>query len=131
MKAGQYYVGDLCYVIEEEAWREVCAVTWDGHSVKNGEFTLKDGTQFAIQSTQWGDGFYRDQDGYQYPVDSGSIGCVLLTDIKKELEVNSEGEVVNGKDNAFAYGRVVDFKDDFKVGYDSGTIKVSDLEIKT
>jgi len=81
MPAGTYYVGDLCYVMND-AWDEVCGLTIKGHDCLEGEFTLKDGRRFAMYSTKYGDGVYYDQDGGSYSVDAGSIGCILMSDIK-------------------------------------------------
>jgi hypothetical protein len=80
MPAGTYYVGDLCYVMHDE-WDEVCDLIIDGPRCIDGEFTLKDGRRFAIYSTAYGDGCYTDQRGNRYGVDSGSIGCILVSDI--------------------------------------------------
>ena len=80
MKAGTYYVGDLCYVLHER-WDEVCELIIEGNRCLDGEFNLKDGTRFAIYGTAYGDGNYFDQNGKSYDVDAGSIGCVLLDNI--------------------------------------------------
>jgi len=52
MKAGTYYIGDLCYVMHPE-WDEFCALTISGHNVLDGEFNLKDGRRFATFTTKW------------------------------------------------------------------------------
>ena len=46
MKAGTYYIGDLCYVMHDR-WDEFCSITCSEHNVLDGEFNLKDGTRFA------------------------------------------------------------------------------------
>ena len=71
MKAGTYWIGDLCYVMHDE-WDEVCNITISGHSVKDGEFKLADGREFATYCTAYGDGMYSDQDGNVYGVDGRS-----------------------------------------------------------
>lgn len=81
MPAGKYYIGDLCYVMDEE-WDEVCSLIIQGNECVDGEFVMKNGTRFACYGTMWGDGAYRDQDGRGYSVDSGTIGCVLVDDIQ-------------------------------------------------
>lgn len=83
MPAGEYYVGDLCYVMDED-WDEVLSLIIKGNEVLDGEFSLKDGRRFAIYSTAWGDGGYYDQFGNEYGVDAGSIGCILVSDIREE-----------------------------------------------
>lgn len=84
MKAGEYYIGDLCYCMHDE-WDEVCDLLFEGRSdqgCNEGQFTLKDGRQFAIYNTQHGDGVYNTSFGGRCCVDSGSIGCILKSDIR-------------------------------------------------
>lgn len=76
MPAGKYWIGDLCYVLKDQ-WDEVCSLTINGNDCLEGEFTLADGTRFATLGTAHGDGEYLDATGHHYPVDSGTIGCVL------------------------------------------------------
>ena len=110
MKAGKYYVGDLCYVMHPQ-WEEVCELLFAGrtdHGCNEGEFTLKNGVKFAIYNTAYGDGTYQDlwNDG-EYPVDSGSIGCIRVEDVDdaeawldgmtewtfdKDFETSTDGE---------------------------------------
>ena len=117
MKAGKYYVGDLCYVLGDR-WTEVCDLIIVGHECLDGEFELKDGTKFAIYGTAYGDGYYLDQKGNGYPVDSGSIGCVLVEQI-------TEGELDKMGGNLF------DFEEDFETGEEDGIIRIGDVEIDT
>ena len=117
MQAGKYYVGDLCYVLGDR-WDEVCNLIIVDHKCLDGEFELKDGTRFAIYGTAHGDGFYSDQQGNGYPVDSGSIGCVLVDDI-------TEGELDKMGGNLF------DFEEHFETGEDNGVIYIGDIEIDT
>ena len=107
MPAGNYYVGDLCYVLHDE-WDEVCEIlfnTPEPHGVLDGEFTLKDGRRFAVYSTAFGDGQYYDNYGRAYPVDAGSIGCILYSDID-----------VGKSENDVELGNVVEFTTDFETG---------------
>ncbi|CAB4174950.1 hypothetical protein UFOVP1247_58 [uncultured Caudovirales phage] len=117
MQAGKYYVGDLCYVLHDR-WDEVCDLIIKDNVCLDGEFELKDGTQFAIYGTAHGDGHYPDQRGNGYPVDSGSIGCVLVDSITK-------GELDE------SLGNIHDFKEDFETGEDDGLIQIGDVEIDT
>ena len=94
MKAGKYYIGDLCYVMHPE-WDEFCSLTINGHNVLDGEFNLKDGRRFATFTTKWGDGTYKDEQGRSYGVDAGLIGCIAVDDITpSELENLKDGHVV-------------------------------------
>jgi hypothetical protein len=122
MVKGEYYIGDLCYVLHER-WDEVCELLFAGrsdHGCNDGEFELKDGTKFAIYSTAYGDGTYLDQGDNEYWVDSGSIGCILMEDIN----LNVDGNQIMG-------GRVVDITHDFTTGSMDGVIKIGPVHIDT
>ena len=93
MQSGKYYIGDLCYVMSDADWTEVCELTIKGNACIDGEFTLKDGRRFAMYGTRWGDGEYRDQYGNSYCVDSGSIGCILESDISQSFQ-NTDGKLI-------------------------------------
>ena len=86
MQEGRYYIGDLCYVMSDEEWDEVCSITIKDNKCIEGEFNLKDGRRFALYGTAWGDGLYNDQYGHSYSVDSGTIGCILESDIKEKID---------------------------------------------
>lgn len=85
MTAGQYYIGDLCYVMHD-VWNEVCDLLYPDDTVGSGaegEFTLKDGRKFALYNTNYGDGEYDTSVwGETIGVDSGTIGCILTSDIR-------------------------------------------------
>lgn len=117
MKAGKYYVGDLCYVMDND-WDEVCDLTIDGSQVLSGEFNMKDGRRFALYTTMYGDGTYRDEQGREYPVDSGSIGCVRVEDITMDqADIN--------------FGQIIEFDKDFNCGFESGVIYFGKMRIDT
>ena len=117
MKAGKYYVGDLCYVMNDR-WNEVCDLIIRDHVCLDGEFELSDGTKFAIYGTFYGDGMYPDQFGNGYPVDSGSIGCILVDDI-------SDGELDEELGNLF------DFDEEFETSSEEGIIQIGPVMIDT
>lgn len=110
MKAGKYWIGDLCYVMHEE-WDEVCAITMSHDECLKGEFTLKNGVTFAMYNTAYGDGCY---DGFS--VDSGTIGCVLLEDID-----------VSNANNCIGSGKILVFENDFETWSDDGLICFGDV----
>ena len=120
MKAGKYYVGDLCYVMQE-SWDEVCElIIRPGNGrLLEGEFNLKDGRRFAIYSTAYGDGTYYDGEGGRYFVDAGVIGCILESDI-----VANERNDVDG-------GNVIVFKEDFNTSSDGENITFGNVTILT
>ena len=119
MPAGTYYIGDLCYVFDDNEWDEVLSHIIKGNSCVNGEFTLADGRKFASYTTKWGDGEYYDQYSNGYPVDAGLIGCVKLKDVSKEsISVNN-------------LGNVFIFDTDFETSGEDGIIKFSHVTIDT
>jgi hypothetical protein len=83
MPAGEYYIGDLCYVLSAE-WDECCELFFAGGSNQSnkGEFTLKGVRRFISYDTMYGDGSYQTNTGGNIDVDSGSIGCILVSDIR-------------------------------------------------
>ena len=102
MPAGKYYIGDLCYVMNDAEWEEFCSITIDGHNVIDGEFQMKDGRRFATYGTAYGDGVYHDQYGHSYSVDAGLIGCFKVEDIR-----------ANYYDNLLDLGSIMEFDKSF------------------
>lgn len=112
MPAGQYYIGDLCYVMHPQ-WEEVCHLLFGSDS---GEFQLKNGVRFALYNTKYGDGTYKDQLGNEFPVDAGVIGCILVDDI-------ADPEAIVTK--AFK------FNEPFETSNEGGIITFGHVEINT
>ena len=122
MPAGKYYIGDLCYVMHPE-WDEVCDLFFPaGHPPRGveGEFTLKDGRRFASFSTAYGDGSYHSSIGTSHCVDSGSIGCIRVEDIRD-----------NAYDNIEELGAIVEFDQPFEVDSDQGLLIFGHVQIET
>lgn len=123
MKAGLYYIGDLCYVFNDNDWDEVCSLTIKGHECLSGEFEFKDGRRFAMYNTKYGDGLYQDQFGNKYGVDSGSIGCVLVDHISRQINTEEMEDL----------GAIVRMEHDFSTSgsRESGLIRISSTTIDT
>jgi hypothetical protein len=119
MQSGNYYVGDLCYVMHD-VWDEVCELIIDGHSCLQGEFELKDGRKFALLNTMYGDGVYFDQQGRKYPVDAGLIGVIKMEDIRD----TADNKWVEG-------GNEITFTRDFEVYRENGVLYFGMIEIDT
>ena len=113
---GLYWIGDLCYVMND-AWDEVCELTTDHSSVKNGRFTLADGRKFALHTTAYGDGEYTDQYGNSYVVDAGIIGVIALADLPQSTGIK--------------LGSIFEFDEFPTISYDLGTITIGLVEIDT
>ncbi len=84
MSPGTYYIGDLCYVMHD-VWDEVCALldAAESDSVlrSDGKYTLKDGREFALFFTAYGDGAFHTSAGNILGVDAGILGCIKVADI--------------------------------------------------
>lgn len=78
-----FYVGDICYALNDRIYDELWG---DELEYKDGVHTVPDdsllpgsaGFSFAVSSTAYGDGVYRDQKGRKYCVDAGVIGAIPL-----------------------------------------------------
>ena len=124
MPAGKYYIGDLCYVMHPE-WNEVCDLFFPADRPPKGvegEFVLKDGRRFASFATAYGDGTYRSNRGTEHSVDSGSIGCIRLEDIRDQQY---------SLEQIMQLGAIIDFEAPFEVSADQGLLKFGPVEIET
>ena len=125
MPAGRYYIGDLCYIMHD-AWDEVCDLFFPPHEPEGrghqGEFTLKDGRRFASFNTAWGDGTYRSSINTLHCVDSGSIGCIRVEDIRDNTY---------SAERIAELGAIVDFAEPFQVSEDQGLLTFGHVLIET
>lgn len=117
MPAGVYYVGDLCYVMHPQ-WDEFCRITISDNHCLDGEFSLANGVRFCSYGTFFGDGCYFDQNGREYGVDAGLIGCIRVEDI-------------NDPTAALSGGQIIEFTEPFETSCDDGTIYIGHVEIDT
>lgn len=119
MPAGKYFVGDPCYVFDDDkAWQDfinICEQNF-GSSFSG---TLNDHLVVAI-GTAYGDGVYEDLTGRAYPVDAGLLGAVPLKLIEK-----MGGKIQKN------LGYLIEMPEDFYVYDDEGTIHIGDIEINT
>jgi hypothetical protein len=123
MPAGKYYVGDLCYVMSDAEWEEVCSLLFEGrndHGMNQGEFVMKDGRRFASYHTKYGDGRYESNMWTDHSVDSGGIGCILVDDIK-----------VNKYEDLREFGAVMNFPVEFVTSEEDGVIQFGRIMIDT
>ena len=123
-KMTKYYVGDLCYVLDNSDWNEVCDLTpFDNSEMA---FELSDGRQFWLGSTAYGDGTYNDDEGRPYSVDSGTLGAIRVDDISDQDKFDET--IKNG------LGQVVDMPvepGEFEVEADGGTLYFHLVRIET
>lgn len=102
-----FYIGDLCYALNEEIYDEV----WGGNNYEDGQYTDPETkAEFAMVGTAYGDGEYKSDVGALFPVDAGIIGVADLS--------------ICDKDTSF--GKVVpDYSGIVYIEYNDGTITVS------
>jgi hypothetical protein len=75
--AGEYFLGDPGYAVEpHENWMHLLE-SCNYFEKPTGQ--LPDGTEVIAFSTAYGDGFFPDNHGNEYPVDAGLIGLVPVT----------------------------------------------------
>lgn len=124
LPAGTYYVGDLCYVINDDDWSDFCNRSFpDDRTEVIGIFETYEGINYANFGTKYGDGEYTDYHGRRYTVDSGSIGCIPVCAMSDKYDL----EKVKG------LGNIISFDEAFEIGYDesTGTIQFGEVEIMT
>ena len=80
MKAGKYYVGDLCNALVDNEREEL--------GEKTGEFTLSNGRTGVTFKLPHGDGIYPDENGRNYYIDSGTMGITLAEGLKEKESVS-------------------------------------------
>lgn len=123
LPAGQYWIGDPCYVLHGE-WSEICNdfffANRTDHGCSEGEFTMKNGGKIFIGNTAYGDGYYADNFGNHYGVDAGCIGIIPLECIDQ-----------TDKQNDIRLGTVHFFSEDFEVSCDGGVFKFDMFLIDT
>lgn len=114
--AGEYYIGDFCYLLDEQDYDAiVCSFKYDGVPHKYKDFV------FLFADTAYGDGQYSDNQGNScYSVDSGTIGIInlpteeLKQKAKQLMKDNSANVVyfdtpfvVRVHDDVFMFGHVI------------------------
>lgn len=121
-KAGQYYIGDLCYVIDDELWGDVC----DKHFGDEEDFTIR-GNRLFMAGTAYGDGSYDVQgaDGVCL-VDSGTIGCLRVDTMESSLVLKNMS-----REELFDGGIVVTFDQYFEVSCDGGVFNFGHIVVDT
>jgi hypothetical protein len=109
MVKGKYIVGDLCSVLSENAWKELCVLhTTNG----DGRFVLSNGRVLTIFKLPNGDGVYPDQNGLTYHVDSGTIGTTLVEGLEVEYG-NIDNKREDFKTKLEMSGNIIDYKREF------------------
>ena len=103
-----FYIGDLCYALNEKIYDEV----WGGNNYEDGPYVDPETkAEFAMVGTAYGDGEYESsEEGLVFPVDAGIIGVADLAICDGDLSL----------------GKVVpDYSGIVFIEYNDGTITVS------
>jgi len=114
------YIGDLCYVLNEADWQNLCgqldSAEEAGGSGLGGHFEVN-GKKLWLHSTAYGDDVYFDEGYREYCVDSGTIGVI-------EVEENQPpvrgGQIVYLPDNAIR-----------NASYEDGVFRIGEIKIIT
>ena len=120
IEAGEYYLGDPSYVINEKIYYYIYE---NKYKFDNGKFDLTDNDDYIItHNTHNGDGIFYDTKKRKYKVESGIIGLV-----SKKLIENIE--------NAKKYGKIYKFPNKVNFVYDAGKFYIKSgnyiIEINT
>lgn len=114
LPAGEYVITDPCYAWSNDRYAKILNDT--KFLSPDGVFTERDsGRQFAIFSTDHGDGVYQDNLGNSYSVDAGCIGCI-------------PAEIV---DKLEPWMAVIKFENNFDVSSNNGVIYYGHISINT
>jgi len=117
LKAGKYFVGDLCYVVPIEEWSTfIKEIFGEGETVRMGEHEVL-GKYFVIANTAHGDGQYKTNVKRMLcDVDSGMIGALSVKDMSTEVK-------------KIHRRNIVEFKEDFTITIENGDIHIGHIII--
>ena len=85
LPAGDYYIGDLCYVVEN--WQEYHKLFFpvEGGEQRVGVFTNSAGVKFANYGTAFGDGIYYDEKKMSMLLIVAALDVFLLKQFKNHM----------------------------------------------
>ena len=117
--AGEYYIGDFCYLLDNEDYDEiVCSFLYDDEPYQYKKFN------FLFGGTAYGDGQYSDNQGNScYSVDSGTIGIINLPAEKLKEQATQLMSTYSAN--------IVKFREPFSVHYDNGVFYYGHIIIDT
>jgi len=108
LPAGSYYIGDICYALDDEMYDNV----FGGTGYSSGLYTSALG-QFLVSNTYAGDGTYTGSDDVEYGVDAGVIGIVSQHLIEGEPHGGKLYDFLTGVDVTMEDGVFTFESDDF------------------
>lgn len=120
--AGKYFIGDPCYVLEDDIYDKV---TENFDFDKSYTIEINGHTIF-MHGTAYGDGSYKDGSNRSYSVDSGliSIMPMELISMKKFNETQFQ-------EFRESYTHMIEFDKEFNVFYEDGKFIFGTIEINT
>lgn len=112
LPAGRYYIGDICYALEENIYMDFWGTK---NNFQDGKYVYKS-YNFIVHSTYYGDGWYESNSDVRYAVDAGNIGMVheKLFDTKKLKRMTMLG----------THYSIHTFTGDISFEYDNGTFMI-------
>lgn len=130
--AGAYFLGDPCYVIEDQFW-EPLLMSCSVFEKPQGFFFDHAGQQINVTAlgTFYGDGTYSDQTGCEYPVDSGLIGLVPMSYVIESSKFKVSEYLGDCIDHLHSIGRVVRFDQVTEVYDEGGALNFGGIVIDT
>lgn len=123
LPAGKYWIGDPCYVLSNDDtkfdWGDFCSSCFenDPSGRSNEGIVTHQGITFAHYGTAYGDGCYEDNQGNEYGVDAGMLGCIPIDSVIDKSGLDS--------------GTVHEFPEAFTTDYDEGKIRFGHVIIDT
>ena len=117
LPAGIYYIGDPMYVLDKDEWHDMVYMSESIYDID---------TYFWCHKTAWGDGYYVDNKGNGYGVDSASIGVVPFELFKYKTMDNMKNFIAQRHT-----GLLKHFDKEFTCDYEDGIFKIGDIEIDT
>ena len=133
LKAGEYYIGDPCYLFQEEDAAQWTAFLDAWKSENDGSYEDMpdvlmsfEGFECFVQFTAYGDGIFMlessEFDLGKLYVDAGIIGCLPAELVERQKKEHG------GKTWCLLRHT---FEEDFEVGQDEGEYRFGDLRVNT
>jgi hypothetical protein len=112
LPSGTYYIGDLCYALDDHLYDRVFGQNYDsGYYVQKGN----PNHMFMMQNID--DGLYRGSDNCEYSVDAGIIGIASESVLDPKKRPYSGGKLFTFKGNVSVdfrkYGKFCFYSDDY------------------
>ena len=104
LPAGEYYIGDLCYALQDQIYDKV----FGKEGYESGFYQSPNGS-FLVNSTAYGDGEYPGSDKHSYCVDAGIIGIASMGVCDKN-NMDHKGGISGGHIYTFDYPVTCSFK---------------------